>query len=101
MARVLVSDALWQRVEPLLPSPKERRFRFPGRKPLNRRKILTGIIFVLKSGIPWEALPPEMGCGCGITCRNYLRFWHQIGVWQRLYELLLAELQGADKIDWS
>src|SRR5208337_1142230 len=72
MAKPLVSDELWQRIEPLLPQPKPRRFRFPGRKPLDYRKVLTGIIFVLKTGIPWEQLPQEMGCGCGMTCLNYL-----------------------------
>jgi transposase len=101
MAPPLVSDALWARVEPLLPPPKKRRRRFPGRKPLDRRKALTGIIFVLKTGIPWEALPQEMGCGCGMSCLNYLRAWQRAGVWQGLHEVLLAELQEADRIDWS
>lgn len=101
MAKPLVSDALWERIEPLLPPVKRRRFRYPGRKPIDRRKILTGIIFVLKTGIPWEELPQEMGCGCGMTCWNYLHAWQQAGVWQRLHEVLLAELQEADRIDWS
>jgi transposase len=101
MAEPLVSDALWQRIEPLLPAPKPRRFRFPGRKPLDRRKVLTGIIFVLRTGIPWELLPQEMGCGCGMSCLNYLKAWHDAGVWPKLQTLLLAELREADKIDWS
>jgi transposase len=100
MAQPLVSDALWERIEPLLPSPP-RRFRYPGRKRLDPRKVLTGIIFVLKTGIPWEELPQEMGCGCGMSCWNYLQAWQRAGVWQRLHELLLAELQEADRIDWS
>ncbi len=101
MAQPLVSDALWERIEPLLPPVKPRRRRYPGRKPLDRRKILAGIIFVLKTGIPWEELPQEMGCGCGMTCWNYLQAWQRAGVWQRLHEILLAELQGANRIDWS
>jgi transposase len=101
MARPLVSDALWQRIEPLLPPEKPRRFRFPGRKPLNRRKVLAGIIFVLKTGIAWEDLPAEMGCGSGMTCLNALKAWQEAGVWQQLHEELLAELQEADRIDWS
>src|SRR5216684_2737092 len=92
----LVSDALWERLQPLLPPPPQRRFRFPGRKPLDYRKILTGILFVLKTGIAWDDLPAELGCGCGKTCHHYLRQWHQAGVWQRLHALLLAELNGAD-----
>jgi transposase len=100
MARPLVSDALWARIEPLLPPPKRRRYRYAGRKPLDRRTALTGIIFVLKTGIPWEHLPQEMGC-CGMSCLNYLRRWQRAGVWRRLHEVLLAELQEADRIDWS
>jgi transposase len=101
MALPVVSDALWERIKPLLPPPKPRRFRFPGRKPIDQRCVLTGIIFVLKTGIPWEDLPLEMGCGCGMTCWNYLHAWQQAGVWERLHEALLAELQEADRIDWS
>jgi transposase len=99
--KLLVTDALWERIQPLLPPPPQRHFRFPGRKPLDYRKILTGILFVLKTGIAWDDLPAELGCGCGKTCRHYLRLWHHAGVWRRLHALLLAELNGADEIDWS
>jgi transposase len=99
--RTLVTDALWERLEPLLPAPPPRRFRFPGRKPLDYRKVLTGILFVLKTGIAWDDLPAELGLGCGKTCRHYLRLWYWAGVWQRLHAVLLAELNGADQIDWS
>src|ERR671930_1564767 len=88
----LVTDALWQRLQPLLPPPPRRRFRFPGRKPLDYRQILTGILFVLKTGIAWDDLPADLGCGCGKTCRHYLCLWHQVGVWWKLHALLLAEL---------
>ena len=101
MAKPLVSDELWQRIEPLLPQPKPRRFRFPGGKPLDYRKVLTGIIFVLKTGHPLEGLPQEMGCGCGMTCLNYLNAWQRAGVWEKLHQILLAELQQADKLDRS
>jgi transposase len=97
----LVSDALWKRLEPLLPPPPKRRFRFPGRKRLENRKILIGILFVLKTGIAWDDLPAELGCGCGKTCRRYLQAWHQAGVWLKLHAVLLAELNGAELIDWQ
>lgn len=96
-----VTDALWERIQPLLPSPPQRRFRFPGRKPLDYRKILTGILFVLKTGIAWDDLPAELGCGCGKTCRNYLKAWYEAGVWHRLHQVLLTELDDAGQIDWS
>src|SRR6476620_5221320 len=101
MAKPLVPDDLWNLIQPLLPPHKPRRFRFPGRKRLDDRKALTGIIFVLKTGIPWEDLPQEMGCGSGMTCWRRLQEWQQAGVWPRLVQVLLERLDGAGKIDWS
>ena len=101
MAKELLSDALWGLIEPILPPPKPRRSRYPGRKPMDRRKVLTGILFVLRSGIPWEMLPKEMGCGSGMTCWRYLRAWQEAGVWQKIHEVLLAKLREAESIDWS
>jgi len=101
MAKPLVDDELWVIVEPLLPEPNPRRFRYPGRQPMDNRRALTGIIFVLKTGIGWEDLPQEMGCGSGMTCWRRLRDWQQAGVWQQLHEVLLAKLHGANQIDWS
>jgi len=101
MPKPLVDDGLWELIQPLLPPPKPRRRLYPGRRPLDNRKALTGILFVLKSGIPWEMLPQEMGCGSGMTCWRRLREWQEAGVWQKLHELLLAKLRKADQIDWS
>ena len=95
-----VEDSLWELIEPLLPKP-ERRFRHPGRRRLDDRKALCGILFVLYTGIPWEFLPQELGYGSGMTCWRRLRDWHQAGVWQRLHEVLLARLNAAGVIDWS
>ncbi len=101
MAKPLVDDELWELIQPLLPPPKPRRWRYPGRKRLRDRPALTGILFVLKSGIPWEMLPKEMRCGSGMTCWRRLRDWQEAEVWQNLHELLLAKLREADQIDWS
>ncbi len=100
MAKPLVSDGLWERIEPLLPKV-ERRYRYPGRKRVPDRAALTGILFVLKTGIPWEHLPQEMGCGSGMTCWRRLRDWNEAGVWERLHQVLLDELQDAEQLDWS
>jgi transposase len=62
MAKPLVDDALWERIEPLLPVV-ERRYRYPGRKRIPDRRALTGILFVLKTGIPWEDFPPRWAAG--------------------------------------
>ena len=100
MAKALVNDELWETIKPLIPK-KKRRFHRPGRKPLENRKVLTGILFVLKTGIPWEDLPQEMGCGSGMTCWRRLREWQEAGVWDKLQLLLLKRLREADQIDWS
>jgi transposase len=96
----IVSDPLWERIEPLLPK-KERRFRYPGRKRLPDRLALQGILFVLCTGIGWRALPRELGFGSGVTCWRRLEEWTGAGVWEQLHALLLAELRAADQLDWS
>ncbi len=96
----VVSDGLWGRLEPLLPRTP-RRFRYPGRRPLDDRVVLSGILFVLHTGIAWEHLPQELGFGSGMTCWRRLRAWQEAGVWGRLHELLLAELHAAGELDWS
>src|SRR3984885_9396626 len=101
MAKPLLPYELWNRIEPLLPPPKPRRFRYPGRKPTDNRKVLIGILFVLRTGIRWEDLPQELGCGSGMTCWRRLRDWHEAGVWVRLYEVILEELGSRGEIDWS
>ena len=99
MANPIVSDELWTVVEPLLPPepPKPK----GGRPRLADRAALSGIIFVLRTGIPWELLPQEMGCGSGMTCWRRLRDWHAAGVWHRLHRVLLDRLGERDRIDWS
>src|SRR5690242_17282431 len=99
MAAPLVSDAFWSLFAPLLP-PRPPRPK-GGRPPVEDRAALTGIIFVLKSGIPWEMLPQEMGCGSGMTCWRRLRDWQQAGVWDALHRVLLDRLGEAGQIDWS
>jgi len=100
MAKQLVDDALWELIEPLLP-PSPPRTGTRGRPRLSDRAALTGILFVLRSGIPWEMLPPEMGCGSGMTCWRRLRDWHRAGVWRKLHQLLLSWLERDGQIDWS
>jgi transposase len=99
MAKPLLPDALWEQVQPLLPpeppKPKGGRPRVPD------RACLTGILFVLKSGCPWEYLPQEMGVGSGMTCWRRLRDWHALGIWLKIWMLLLDALGKADAIDWT
>lgn len=92
----LLDDELWVRIERLLPKPRRGRM---GRPPISNRAALTGILFVLRSGIPWQMLPKEMGCGSGSSCWRRLVRWERAGVWRRLQEVLLAELRRRGRLD--
>ena len=99
MARPLVDDALWARIAPLIPKRPLGRGHRHGRAPIADRAVLTGILYVLRSGIPWQMLPLEMGCGSGSTCWRRLVAWQRAGVWTKLHQRLLAELRGRGQLD--
>ena len=94
-----INAALWKKIKPLLPeaptSPKG------GRPRLDDERALNGILFVLRTGTPWEHLPKELGYGSGMTCWRRLREWQANGAWHRLHMLLLSELRAADRLDLS
>ena len=94
----LLSDTLWKQIEPLLPpepepSPKG------GRPRVSNRQALTGILFVLKTGIPWQALPVEMNCGSGSTCWRRVAEWTRLRVWSKLHAAMLSMLGKAAAIN--
>ena len=99
MSQRLIDDALWSRIEPLLPKPPRRRWKTMGRPRVPDRAALTGILFVLRSGLPWQMLPKEMGCGSGSTCWRRLERWQRAGVWKRLHRVLLSELRRRGQFD--
>jgi transposase len=94
----LVSDVLWKEIEPLLPrvpppSPKG------GRPRVQNREALRGVVFVLRTGIPWQTLPTEMGCGSGSTCWRRFANWTRLAVWPKLHALLLTTLGKAGAVN--
>lgn len=94
-----VSAALWKQLEPLVPKIKPSPA--GGRPRLDDERALNGILFVLRTGIPWEDLPQKLGFGSGMTCWRRLRDWQAAGVWNRLHMVLLEQLRGAGQLDLS
>lgn len=94
-----ISAALFKKIEPVLPVfvPSAK----GGRPRVSDEMVLNGILFVLRTGIPWEELPQELGFGSGMTCWRRLRQWQEAGVWHQLHMLLLAELRSAGRLDFS
>lgn len=97
MAKPLLAEDLWERIEPLL--PPDRAKPKGGRPRVSDRQALMGIMFVLRTGCPWEYLRQELGCSSGMTCWRRLRDWHAAGVWVKVWRVLLDDLDLADEID--
>lgn len=83
----IVSDTVWEAVAPLLPA-RERRHRHPGRRPLEDRLVLQGVLYVLSNGIGWEQLPQSLGFGSGMTCWRRFQSWQHDGTWERIAHLV-------------
>jgi transposase len=99
MRKQILPDDVWARVEPLLPTRSEQWK--TGRPPLPDRDALRGILFVLKTGISWQDLPRELGCGCGMTCLRRLREWQLTGIWDEIQAVLLRSLEESRRINWT
>lgn len=99
MKRELIGDRMWAALAPLLPQAKPSAL--GGRPRVDDRAAFNGILFILFTGIPWKALPTELGFGSGMTCWRRLHEWHEAGVWERLHQCLLQHLREYDQIDWS
>lgn len=99
MPTVMVPDDLWKLIERFVPPPNPKLK--GGRPRVPDRACLAGTLFVLRSGIPWEMLPKELGSGFGMTCWRRLRDWQESGIWQLIHFALLDWLGRFNQIDWS
>ena len=99
MAFTLVSDALWNEIGGFF--PKERRSRKGGRPRVSNRACFTGIVYVLRTGMPWRFVPRELGCGSGVTCWRRLRAWTRAGVWSKIHSKMLDAMGREGQLDAS
>jgi len=97
MAKELLPAGVWEEIEPLLPPVRPRTG--PGRPPADNRKALQGIIFVLKTGIPWQMLPTEVFGVSGSSCWRKFHEWTVLGIWPQLHQRLLNRLGKLGGVD--
>ena len=101
-----VSDALWQRVEPLIPAPQRgpsrEDVRKPGagRKPVPPRQVFAGIVYVLRTGMQWKALLPELFGSPSAIHRHCLR-WQAAGLFERLWRAGLLADDETSCLSWK
>jgi transposase len=95
MSRHDLTDEQWTIIEPLLPKQQSG----PGRKRNDDRHTLNGILFVLKTGCPWEDVPRVYGSPA--TCWRQFSTWSQDGIWEQLWRVLLSHLEAQGKLEWT
>lgn len=99
-----ISDAFWSKIEPLVPAqqrdPDRTYQRKPGagRKSMPARQILTAIVYVLRTGCPWKALPREFGAASAVHA--HFQRWHRAGFFLKLWQAGLAEYDQMEGIAW-
>ena len=100
MAKPILDDSLWTLMEPLLPAPKKRRRRYPGRKPIGHRQRSVAFYSCCERAFPGNCYRRSWA-GEWMSCWRRLSAWQKQGVWKKVHAALLAHLQQADQIDWS
>jgi hypothetical protein len=94
MPKPFLSDEQWKKIEPLLPQSSRR-----GRPWADNRRVLEGILWVLKTGARWRDLPPEYPSPS--PCWRRLQLWEEQDVWLDVWRQFLAELDARGRLDWS
>jgi len=95
-----IKDALWKKIEAVLPPAKPRRFRHPGRKPKSDRDVLNGLVYLLKTQVAFDALPPHLQYGTGMTVWNRVTEWKRVGAWPKIRAVLESGLPNGKELNW-
>jgi len=96
MAAELLPEELWDEIEPLLPPPSRAA---TGRPPVDNKNALRGIIFVLRFGVPWQAVPTDAFGVSGSSCWRRFREWTEAGIWPEVHRRLLDRLGRLGGVD--
>ena len=93
-----VPDKFWEKAKPLLVLPPRKRKSPSGRKPLDKRRVFNGILYVLRTGCQWKRMPREYGSGS--SCHRYFQAWVLQGVFRGIWSLCLKEYDDLKGIEW-
>ena len=92
-----IPDKLWNEIRPIL--PKEKPFKTIGRPIVPYRKVLDGILYILRTGCQWKMLPSEFGSGS--TCHRRFQEWNKLDVFKKTWVKLLKSYDGLVGINWT
>ncbi len=99
MHRGDLTDAQWARIQPLLPPQRHGKGTKGGRPSIDHRQIINGILWILRTGAPWEDLPARYGKRSTVSTRYYR--WKEQGIWDRIYDTVKAQADAAGELDWE
>lgn len=90
-----LTDAQWERLQPLLPPQKRQR----GRPSLDHRTIINGILWISKTGAPWRDMPERYGSWKTVSSRFYR--WRSQGIWDKLWSEVQRDADAQGQIEWE
>ena len=93
-----IPDELWDEIKLLLPPEKANNT--TGRPVISFRKVLDGILYILRTGCQWKMLPKEYGSG-STTCHRRFQEWTVSKVFQKLWVRLLEVYDDIKGIRWT
>jgi transposase len=99
MDRGDLTDAQWTRLQPLLPPPRPAKGSKGGRPRNDDRPVINGILWILRTGAPWEDLPARYGKRSTVSTRYYR--WIDQGIWDRIYTAVQAQADADGALDWE
>jgi len=101
LAVQILPGPVWEAIEPLIPNLRPNPKNHQGRKPVPHREALSGILYVLRTGVSWEELPLDLGWGTGMTCWRRVRALQKARVWPKIVQILVKQLPDGPEIPFD